>query len=111
MGDVDRTLAVKPDRETVARALRDAGLVEVVVVHEGCGAEEVVHAHLRPVVDAVLAEWPGESRAQVEATALRDAVEKYAITIPDALGYKVPAVTTEDLLDRADRLAADGGAS
>ena len=102
---------VKPDRETIERALRDAGLVEVVAVHERHGAEEVVYAHLRPVVDAVLAEWPGESRAQVGATALRDAVEKYAITIPDALGYKVPAVTTEDLLDRADRLAAEGGAS
>ena len=61
-------------------------------------------------IERVLDLWPGESRAQVEAEALRDAVEKYAVTILDALGYKVPAVTTEDLLDRADRLAAEGGA-
>ena len=39
---------------------------------------------------------------KAKAEALREAVEKYAITIPDALGYKVPAVTVEDLLDTAD---------
>lgn len=67
---------IRLDRETIERALRDAGLVEVVAVHEGYGAEEVVHAHLHSVVDAVLAEWPGESRAAVQAEALHDAAEE-----------------------------------
>ena len=43
-----------PNREIIERALRDAGLVEVVAVHEGYGPEEVIHAHLRSVIDVVL---------------------------------------------------------
>lgn len=45
---------------------------------------------------------------QARAEALREAAEQDAITIPDVLGYKVPAVAVEDLLNRADRI---GGAS
>lgn len=41
-------------------------------------------------------------RRDAKAEALREAVEQYAITIPDALGYKVPAVTVEDMLNAAD---------
>lgn len=49
------------------------------------------------------AEWARTYLAQQEPTdAISGAFEKYAITIPDALGYKVPAVTVEDLLDVAD---------
>ena len=53
------------------------------------------------VAAAVLPIIAAEVRA-AKAEALREAVEKYAITIPDALGYKVPAVTVEDLMDAAD---------
>ena len=74
----------------------------------------------RKIVEEALREFVGDGEGEdyevlttfineVQAEALRDAVEKYAVTIPDALGYKVPAVTTEDLLDRADHLAAEGG--
>ena len=101
-------LPVKPSREAVAQALAEHRLMGG---RCRCGLDPRLdyYRYEQHVTDAVLAEWPGESRAQVEATALRDAVEKYAVTIPDALGYKVPAVMTEDLLDRADRLAAEGG--
>ena len=100
-------LPVKVDREAMTRALAEHRLMGG---RCRCGLDPRLdyYRYEQHVTDAVLAEWPGESRAQVEATALRDAVEKYAVTIPDALGYKVPAVTTEDLLDRADRL---GGSS
>ena len=99
---------VKPGREAVAQALAEHRLMGG---RCRCGLDPRLdyYRYEQHVTDAVLAEWPGESRAQVEATALRDAVEKYAVTIPDALGYKVPAVMTEDLLARADRLAAEGG--
>lgn len=62
---------IRLDRETIERALRDAGLVEVVAVHEGYGAEEVVHAHLHSVVDAVLAGQLGSNGATMEMGAHR----------------------------------------
>jgi len=40
----------------------------------------------------------------IAARALREAVEADALTIPDALGYKVRAVFVESLLDRADEI-------
>lgn len=55
------------------------------------------------ILDA-LAELVAAREAQAAAQALREAVEKDAITIPDVLGYKVPAVAVEDLLNRADRI-------
>ncbi|GAA4915716.1 hypothetical protein [Nesterenkonia rhizosphaerae] len=41
---------------------------------------------------------------KAKAEALREAVEKYAITIPDALGYKIQAVAAEDMLNEADQI-------
>ena len=64
-------------------------------------------AHRIPAAFASAADVPA---LIAEVKRLRAVVEKYAVTIPDALGYKVPAVTTEDLLDHADRLATEGGA-
>lgn len=45
--------------------------------------------------------------AQAAAKALREAAEEDAITIPDVLGYKVPAVAVEDILNRADRIGGE----
>ena len=100
-------LPVKVDREAVARALAEHRLMGG---RCRCGLDPRLdyYRYEQHVTDAVLDLWPGESRATVQAEALRDVVEKYAVTIPDALGYKVPAVMTEDLLARADRL---GGSS
>lgn len=52
--------------EALEQAFRDAGIVEVVAVHEGYGPEEVVHAHLDSVVDAVLTLNSGDSDAELE---------------------------------------------
>ena len=49
-----------------------------------------------------------EEVRKAKAGALRETVEKRAITIPDALGYKVSAVTVEDLLDAADEYEIGG---
>ena len=42
----------------------------------------------------------------IAAKALWDAAETYTVTILDALGYKVQAVFTEDLMDRAAAIEA-----
>jgi hypothetical protein len=63
----------------------------------------------RDIATAILAsDWLAQVKATAQADALREAVEQYAITIPDVLGYKVRAVAVEDMLDRVD--AIDGGA-
>lgn len=62
------------------------------------------------VVDAILDALAPVVKAEVaraKAEALREAVQQDAITIPDTLGYKVTAVATEDLLDRADAIEAE----
>lgn len=42
--------------------------------------------------------------ARAKAEALREVIEESAITIPDALGWKVGVVYVEDLLTFADEL-------
>lgn len=77
-------------------AVRGALLVDLDVPRVTTEDVDAVLAALAPFVEA------GE--AQAAANALREAVEKDAVTIPDVLGYKVPAVAVEDLLNRADRI-------
>ena len=101
---------VKPDREAVIEAMLGSDIITDDLRAEASAQGSTQREPFLCFADAVLDLWPGESRATVQAEALRDVVEKYAVTIPDALGYKVPAVMTEDLLARADRLAAEGGA-
>ena len=43
-------------------------------------------------------------RREAEVKALRDAADQLTTRIPDVLGYKVQAVFTEDLLNRADQI-------
>ena len=64
----------------------------------------VVRSRFISIEDAwavLAAALPGVVRSE-RAAALREAVEKDASIIPDALGYKVRAVFVESLLDRAD---------
>lgn len=72
-------------QDRIAQALRQA-------TDDGADRAEDYATAVLPIVRAA------------QAQALRDAVEEHAITIPDALGYKVSAVAVEDLLDTADRL-------
>ena len=118
-------LPVKPSRETVARAIdpgawRDEPMPERPnsVTDEEWGRiwDRVRTESKAPSLaraDAALDLWPGESRAQVEAAALRDAADEYEARLPDGTGngraynsYTVAAM----LRARADRLAAEGGA-
>ena len=118
-------LPVKPNRETVARAIdpgawRDEPMPERPnsVTDEEWGRiwDRVRTESKAPSLaraDAALDLWPGESRAQVEAAALRDAADEYEARLPDGTGngraynsYTVAAM----LRARADRLAAEGGA-
>lgn len=69
-------------------------------------------------LDSLLQEGGGERAAMREALeavapliaakALRDEAETYTVTILDALGYKVRAVFTEDLMARADAIERGG---
>ena len=122
---VRERLPVKPDRETVARAIdpgawRDEPMPERPdsVADEEWGRiwDRVRTESKAPSLaraDAVLDLWPGESRATVQVEALRDAAGEYEARLPDGTGngcaynsYTVAAM----LRDRADRLAAEGGA-
>ena len=92
---------VKPRRETVRDEI--AGHP----IGSGYYATTVGVDEAAEIADAVLSLLPGRSEAEVAAEALRDAADEWHA---EHYGTR-PAVTTEDLLDRADRLAADGGAS
>lgn len=88
-------------QERIARILNDEGWT-FEGIHEPGEYDECEECRLTvgPIAARIAREVTGEVR-KAKAEALREAVEKYAITIPDALGYKVPAVTVEDLLDAA----------
>ena len=102
---VRKHLPVKPSREALIEAMLGSDIITDDLRAEASAQGSTQREPFLCFADAVLNLWPGESRAAVQAEALHYVVEKYAVTIPDALGYRVPAVTTEDLLDHADRLA------
>ena len=56
-------------RERVAEAWREAGLSEVIAVHNSHGPEVVVHGHERYVLDAALAALATPTPAMVKAGA------------------------------------------
>lgn len=48
--------------------------------------------------------WRSEVIRAAKVEALREAADKLTFTVHDILGYKFPAVATEELLDRADKI-------
>lgn len=103
---------VKPDREIVARAMHreDYEHVDGELYH---GTPEDADAEVEPYrryADAALALWPGQSRAEVEAEALRKAAEEIeAARVAVARGTRAfPGSSLEAYADAA-RLAAKGG--
>lgn len=64
------------------------------------GDRQVFPVEFRDIRDALDAVAPAIIR-RAKAEALREVIEENAISIPDALGYKVRAVFVEDLLDMA----------
>ena len=114
MGDVDRTLAVvrdhlpvKPDRETVARALAEHRLMGG---RCRCGLDPRLdyYRYEQHVTDAVLDLLPGRLGAEVAAEALREWIAEWPTTPDDGTFL---ADVARDGLARADRLATEGGAS
>ena len=92
VGDVDRTLAVKPDRGDVYRAWHGTD-----DPWAGCADS----ASIERVLDL----WPGRTESEVKAEALRDAADEW-----HAEHYGTRPAAYKFLWDRADRLAAEGGA-
>ena len=97
--DRDR-LPVKPDREAVRRAQHRALVPQVMSIFAAVGGTQADYdALLDTLADAVLDLWPGESRAAVQAEALRDAADEW-----HAEHYGTRPVAYRWLWDRADRL-------
>ena len=101
-------LPVKPDREAIVRAMH----AEVCCPCDptGCDVAEVSENRY---ADAVLDLWPGRSEAEVKAEALREAADWLAHMDDgrDTGQHRAGRDIIARLRDRADRLAAEGGAS
>ena len=94
-------LPVKPGRETVAQmAFEAAGRDDWGV------ASDLERDEWLDVADAVLSLLPGRPEAEVKAEALREAADEW-----HAEHYGTRPAAYKFLWDRADRLAAEGGAS
>ena len=109
---VRQPLPVKPSQEEVARAIapESAYLTEhhpelrpsnPEVFDRARVTVKVADAGARRVLDL----WPGRSEAEVAAEALRDAADEW-----HAEHYGTRPAAYKFLWDRADRLAAEGGA-
>ncbi|QIK83001.1 hypothetical protein [Sanguibacter sp. HDW7] len=105
---------VRPDRETLSAALN--GLTREQWDERWEAPERAfLRDRVSEKVDAVLAEWPGESRAQVQAEALRAFADTRGVNVGDEddewwRGYRqAQRECLHDASARADRLAAEGG--
>lgn len=104
-------LPVKPDRETIARAIyaQEAQPIYDEVSERMVGFRpwewitEEHRDHYLSRADEIINLWPGESCATVQAEALRDAADWLAHEYGND-GFPGP-----ELRARADRLAAEGG--
>ena len=112
---------VKPHREAVARALAEHRLMGG---RCRCGLDPRLdyYRYEQHVTDAVLDLLPGRSEAEVKAEALREAADEVeridpewdsALWIADPTSERGGAYHPVEtwLRERADRLAAEGGAS
>ena len=99
--EVRRHLPVRPDRETVARALRSFLPLT---------PEPALDSTAAAQADAVLALWPGRSEATVKAEALRDAAGILQASYDRDLAYPGSTDAADWLRALADRIAAEGGA-
>ena len=123
-------LPVKPGREDMVEAMLGSDIITDDLRAEASAQGSTQREPFLCFADAVLALWPGESRATVQAEALRDAADEAEAVDADALvaGCAAPvsgergrqsvidaarAMCEEPwtwLRARADRLAAEGGA-
>lgn len=95
------TSPARPDRETVARALRSFLPLT---------PEPALDSTAAAQADAVLALWPGRSEATVKAEALRDAAGILQASYDRDLAYLGSTNEADWLRALADRIAAEGGA-
>lgn len=111
---VRRHLPVRPDRETVARAIHAAHRPTTGATPAWDAEDPAWRQTYLDFADAVLARWPGESRATVQAAALHDAADAAVSDSDDCIPWDHDhdrATVATWLRARADRLekGADRG--
>ena len=96
---------VKPGREAVIEAMLGSDIITDDLRAEASAQGSTQREPLLCFADAVLDLWPGRSEAEVKAEALWDAADEW-----HAEHYGTRPAAYKFLWDRADRLAAEGGA-